>query len=252
MLDTSNPFSALKLVSWMVWKIPSRRPTKMAEFSHTEAGSSLDMMDAAEEASSPALRRKFFRHAIDEFRHARLFAARSVALSSNKHAVAVLEDSEYATSHGIRGKSSLYGSLGETEFLAFVWLHECKGANQFAIYSELMKRDAASSAMFAEICRDEQFHISYSRRELERIESAGGAAEVRAALRRLRLRGAREEFLRISRGFGDFVAGVWLLLIYLAVFGPFVVLARRSVGSSGIVATPGSLARARAGAGLQG
>jgi hypothetical protein len=115
-----------------------------------------------------------------------------------------------------------------------------------------MKRDPVSSAMFSEICRDEQFHIAYSRSELDRIERARGTHEVRSALRRLRRRGAREEFLRLSRGFGDLMAGVWLLVIYFVICGPFVALARRSVGSSGIVATPGSLARARADAGFQG
>ena len=115
MLDQSNPFTALRLVSWIVWKIPSRRPMKMAGFSHTEAGSSLDMMDAAEEASLPDLR-EVLCHALDEFRHARLFAERSLALSQNARAADVLEDPEYTASHGIRGEASLYKRLGETEF----------------------------------------------------------------------------------------------------------------------------------------
>jgi rubrerythrin len=252
MLDESNPFTALRLVSWIVWKIPSRRPLKMAGFSHTEAGSSLDMMDAAEETSSPDLRKKFFRHALDEFRHSRLFSERALALSSGTRAADVLEDPEYTASHGIRGEESLYKRLGETEFLGFVWLHERQGAKQFEIYADLMKQDPKSSAMFAEICNDEKFHVEYSRRELDRIEAANRAPEVAKAIRRLRLRGAREAFLRFSHGFGNFMAGFWLLIVYFAVIGPFTLLARGSIAAPGLIPTPGSLTRARAEARVQG
>jgi len=252
MLDQSNPAAALRFVSWIVWKIPSRRPMKMAGFSHTEAGSSLDMMDAAEEATRPDLRKKFFRHALDEFRHARLFSERARALSAGAQVADVLEDSEYAASHGIRGETSLYKSLGETEFLAFVWMHERQGAKQFDIYSDLMKHDPPSSAMFAEICRDEEFHVEYSKRELDRIETAGRKPEVDKAVRRLRIRGAREAFLRMSHGFGNMMAGIWLLAVYVLVFGPVTFLARKSAQVGGFIATPGSLARARAEAGVQG
>lgn len=253
MLAQSNPFTALGLISWIVWNIPSRRPIKMAEFSHTEAGSSLDMMDAAEETPSAHLRKKFFRHALDEFRHSRLFAERSLALSSDNHAATVLEDAEFAASHGIRGEASLYSRLGETEFLAFVWLHEQQGARQFAIYSDLMKQDAVSSGMFAEICSDEKFHVDYSRQELDGVTArANGASEVKAAIRRLRLRGFRESFLRMSRSFGDIMASLWLLLIYLLVIGPFSLLAKAPTETERFIRTPGSLTRARAEAGIQG
>ena len=76
-------FGTFWLASWFVWKIPSRRATKLAEFSHTEEGSSLDMMAAAEaESVRPNLRRKFFLHALDEHKHARWFADRATTLSA--------------------------------------------------------------------------------------------------------------------------------------------------------------------------
>lgn len=252
MLDQSNPFTMLRLVSWIVWKIPSRRPLKMAGFSHTEAGSSLDMMDAAENAPTASLRKKYFRHALDEFRHSRLFHERAIALSHGGRTADMLEDAEYSASHGIRGEASLYERLGETEFLAFVWLHERQGARQFGLYANLMKHDAASSAMFAEICADEEYHVSYSRRELDRIEAEKGPREVSAAIRRLRFRRAREAFLRTSHGFGHVMAGLWLTAIYFGIVAPFSVAGRRSAHAAGLVATPGASARARAEFGVQG
>ncbi len=119
MTDKTNPFSSLWLISWIVWRIPSRRSMKMAEFSHTEAGSSLDMLAAAEATVRPDLRKKFFRHAMDEFRHARMFAERSLALSSGAKAADLLEDPEYLVAHGIRGEKSLYEELGRIRFPDF-------------------------------------------------------------------------------------------------------------------------------------
>jgi hypothetical protein len=252
MLDQTNPFTMLRLVSWVVWKIPSRRPLKMAGFSHTEAGSSLDMMDAAEFAPTPSLRKKYFRHAMDEFRHSRLFHERAIALSHGGRAADVLEDAEYTSSHGIRGETSLYERLGETEFLAFVWLHERQGARQFDLYADLMKHDPDSSAMFAQICADEEYHVSYSRRELDRIEAERGSAEVKRAIRRLRIRRAREAFLRASHGFSHLMAGLWLLAIYFAVVAPFSLGGRRTVQAAGFIPTPGASARSRAEFGVQG
>jgi len=252
MLDQSNPFTVLKLISWIVWKIPARRPMKMAGFSHTEAGSSLDMMDAAEEAETADLRKKFFRHALDEFRHARLFSDRSMALSRDTRAADVLVDAEYSMNHGIRGQTSLYKRLGEAKFLAFVWMHERQGAKQFAIYSELMRHDPVSSAMFAEICRDEEFHVAYSRQELDRIAKEKGSPAVDMAIRQLRFQGISESYLRVARSFGDIVAGFWLFLIFAIIMSPFSWFAKRPSANSSFVLTPGSMERARAEAGLQG
>jgi len=252
MLDQSNPFTALKIISWIVWKIPARRSFKMAGFSHTESGSSLDMMEAAEETDSPDLKKKFFRHALDEFRHARLFAERSLALARTTQVADILVDPEYSALHGLRNERSLYRQLGETNFLAFVWMHESQGAKQFAIYSELMKHDPISSAMFAEICRDEEFHVAYSRQELDRIATLKGSSEVNTAIRRLRLRRMRDSYLRMARSFGDLVASLWLFLIFTVIMAPFALIQKRASSRSDFVSTPDAMTRARAEIGFQG
>ena len=253
MTDKANTLSPLWLISWVVWRIPARRPMKMAQFSHTEAGSALDMLAAAEAAPTPDLRKKFFRHAMDEFRHARMFAERSLALSEGAKAAEMLEDPEYLVSHGINGEKSLYEELGELDFLTFVWLAEQQAGRQFAVYRHLMKEDPKSYEMFTTICHDEAYHAEYARRELDRISRKTGRKAIRNSARRFRLRRLRDAFLRQTHSFGQVMASVWLLALYVAAFGS-VSLFTRSLTSSkhGYTPTPGSLSRARTEAGVQG
>ncbi len=242
MILEKSPSRLLWLLSWVVFRIPGRPARKMAEFSHTEAGSALDMIAATEQTSRPELRVKFFRHALDEHKHARLFAQRAVALSGDDDRTrAVVEDSTFMVSRGIRGKEPLYGKLSDVEFFAFVWVHEMVGARQFDIYAKLMQDDAVSAAMFSEIGRDERFHIAYSRAELDRMIAEGRGREVRRAIFLTRLRRMRNAWLRGSRNFGEFMSGIWLTVAYFAVVGPFALIARFTESSpKGFVATADS------------
>ena len=228
----------------MVWKlVPGRAATKMAEFSHTEAGSGLDMLAAVEETPRPELRARYFRHALDELRHSRMFRERAQAWALPRsqgrgRTQAVLEDAGYIASQGIRSNESLFQQLGEREFLAFVWVHELRGAEQFDIYARILGGDEATAAMFAEIAKDERFHISYSRAELDRLAKAGEHAEVRTAIFRVRARRLWQGWLRLTRDFGNFMAGIWLGILYVFLLGPFSFAARREVRVGGIV-SPG-------------
>jgi bacterioferritin (cytochrome b1) len=212
-------------VSAVIWRLPGRAAVKMADFSHTEAGSSLDMLAAAELTSRPDLRRKFFRHCLDEYRHARLFAQRALALAGRRgRAHAVLEDANYIPAHGIRGGRSLYETLGELQFLGFVWLHELRGARQFDVYTKLMADDPLSARMFESIAHDERFHIQYSRKELDKLRASGLGLQVAWAILRVRTRRLTDAWLRFGHGFGHFMASGWLALIYLVVLAPFAAL----------------------------
>jgi hypothetical protein len=227
MILEKRPSRWLWVMSWLVFRIPGRPAAKMAEFSHTEAGSALDMIAATELTSRPDLRAKFFRHALDEHKHARLFAQRAIALSREDDRVrALVEDSTFILSRGIRSKEPLHAQLSDAEFFAFIWIHELAGARQFDVYSSLMERDEASASMFGEIGRDERFHIAYSRGELDRMIADGRGAEVRKAIFLTRFRRARNAFLRGSRRFGDVMSGVWLTIAYFVVLGPFALIAR--------------------------
>jgi hypothetical protein len=226
------PFLALSWVIWRLW--PGRAATKMAEFSHTEAGSGLDMLAATEETVRPELRARYFRHALDELEHARLFRERAVALAPNRgRTQAVLDDTGYLAAHGIRGSESLLAQWGELRFLAFVWVAEKRGAEQFEVYASLLKDDLDTSHMFERIARDERFHIAYSRAELDRQAKAGHVWAVRMAVARVRLARAWEAWGRFAHGFGTAMAGLWLSLLYLLVIGPFSLAASREAAPSG-------------------
>ncbi len=215
-------------ISQLVWRIPGRGSKKMAGFSHTEAGSGLDMLSAAEETPRREMRAKYFRHALDELKHARMFKNRALALAGNRtdRTRAMLEDSSFIKEHGINQAESLFSQLGELEFLAFVWIAEKRGAQQFDVYADLMKDDAATREMFEEIADDERFHIAYSRTELDRYEAAGDSKQVKAAVGRVKRRRFLEAWLRFSVVLGDFMSRLWLGLLYVFVIGPSSIFAR--------------------------
>ena len=245
-------FGTFWLASWFVWKIPSCRATKLAEFSHTEEGSSLDMMAAAEaESVRPNLRRKFFLHALDEHKHARWFAERATTLSAGtgNPASRILDDVNYIRAHGIRGDTSLYQQYGIFEFLAFVWLQEAQAGRQFEVYGQLVKDDPVTAEMFERVREDEKFHTNYSRLELERLAQAGEQDKLRRAVRNVRLRGLKLTWLRLGRSISEFMAGIRLLLLYL-ILTPFGLAVRYfDKDIKGFIATPNArqqaLTRAR-------
>ena len=215
-------------LSWLIWMVvPGRASTKMAGFSHTEQGSGLDMLVAVEQTERRDLRRKYYRHALDEFRHSRMFAQRARALATSwSRADAVLQDSGFIQSQGINDKQSLFEALDEIDFLAFVWVHEKQGARQFALYADLLSDDEDTALMFSKIAKDERFHIAYSRQELDRYAAKGQATEVRNAVLRVQGRRLWQGWLRFGHDLGAFMSGLWLGLLYLVFLGPFSIIAR--------------------------
>lgn len=211
----------VRLVAPLVWRSPRRIARKLESFAATEAGSALDMLKAAELCPDPRLRRLFFRHALDEARHAGLFRdqARAVAPSVRRAA------SEYDLVHATR--QNLYERLGLLPFLAFVYVAERRGERQFRALAAHFRDDPALQALFQRIAKEERFHVAYARAQLRRLERNGRAREVRRALAAARLKRAWEAWRRAGRRLGDGVARVLLGLIYLVVLPLFVLFARR-------------------------
>lgn len=234
MMDAQGHSLLLRIVSAVVFRLPGRPAAKMAEFSHTEYGSGLDMLGAVQGCADPVLKRQYYQHALDELQHARLFRTRARELApSGSRAFTVAEDSARVHDQGIRTKDPLYSQLDETEFLAFVWVHERDGARQFQLYSELMADDPESVTMFARIAKDERFHIAYSRAELDRRAAEGQDRDVKAAVWRVKLRALKQLWLRFGRNLGNLMANLWLGLLYVLVMGPFALAARAREGSPG-------------------
>jgi rubrerythrin len=197
----------------LVWRSEARIARKLEGFAATEAGSALDMLKAAELTTDPRLCRLFFRHAMDEARHALLFreAARRIDPEARI--------STYQLIHAQR--QNLFQKLGLVDFLAFVHLAERRGEAQFrALQRHFAAREDLSS-LFARIAKDEQFHVAYSARLLRELQRAGRAKEVARALRRVQWTRLRDGWLRAGRILGDAVARVLLSLVYLVALPMF-------------------------------
>jgi len=210
----------LRAVAPVVWRGAAPVAARLEGFAATEAGSALDMLKAAELAEDPLLRRLFFRHAMDEARHARMFREAARALAEGGAPAA----NEYQLIHARR--QNLFAWLPLTEFLAFVHLAERRGELQFQVLQRHFQHEPGLERLFARIAKDERFHVTYSGRWLEARRREGGAGEVRAALLKVRARRAWESWRRAGRVLGDLTSRVLLGALYLVVLPLFVLLAR--------------------------
>jgi hypothetical protein len=253
MMDTKPDSALLRLVSRLVFRLPGRAAAKMAEFSHTEYGSGLDMLQATQLTTVKQRRKLYYRHALDELEHARLFRERVGRLpGTNARAHAILADHARVHEQGIHTKEPLFQQLDEPSFLAFVWVHERNGEHQFRTYADVWKDDADTSAMFQRIFQDERFHVSYSENELKRLDAQQPGLKRRVVLA-IRLKRLKEAWLRLGHVMGHAMASLWLGLAYVLLVGPFSLVARLAERSTGgfvdVTAEPGA---ATAGAAEQG
>jgi hypothetical protein len=207
----------------LVWGGRRRVARKLAGFAATEAGSSLDMLKAAELVSDAGLRRLFFRHALDEARHARLFADQAARLGAPP---AGRPRSDYDGARAAR--QDLFARLGLVRFVAFVYLAELRGELQFRALEGFFRRRGRFELadLFARIRRDERFHVRYSEDLLRRFRAEGQAAAVRRALARTRLGRAAAAWRGAGRIVGDVVGRAVLGAVYLVLLAPFALLTR--------------------------
>jgi hypothetical protein len=218
----------LRLLAPLVWRSERRIAAKLDGFASTEAGSALDMLKAAELTEDPKLRRLFFRHAMDEARHAQMFrlAARDVLLRIEDGRPSHRHGSEYNLIHATR--QNLFERMGLVRFIAFVYLAERRGELQFrALAAHFRQRERPELAdLFERIGKDEKFHVAYSRSLLRAFRREGRGREVLTALWHIRIVRARDAWLRAGRILGDAISRICMSLVYLLVLPPFVLLSR--------------------------
>src|SRR5258706_4060133 len=121
-----------RMTSGVVWRWPRREVRLLRSFARAEASSVLDMLLAARSTPSAARRAFYLRHALDEARHARMFAARADQLAVERGgtpAGAARADYE-----------ALFERLGEVAFLAFVHRGERRGRKQFEAHRDHFAR----------------------------------------------------------------------------------------------------------------
>lgn len=240
---TSTGRLLLRLIAPLVWRSEAKVAAKLEGFASTEAGSALDMLKAAELTDDPTLRRLFFRHAMDEARHAQLFreSARQLLLPSPR------PPSEYNLIHATR--QNLFERLGLVRFVAFVYLAEKRGELQFRALREHFRHHPALEALFLRVSRDEQAHIAYTDKLLSGWKESGQRGMVRRALWHVRLTRAWTAWRRSGRVFGDALSRLLLGILYWLVLPPFALLSRlvepERAGWQRRTAAPASLESAR-------
>ena len=108
--------------------------------------------------------------------------------------------------------------------LAFLHLSECTAARNFALYSSVLGQDLPTRALFDHILRDEEFHMRYSRAELDRI----APGRRRLLLWKARLRRMWKGYLRLATAIAGMIAAIILTLQYFLFLPPFALLAKRA------------------------
>ena len=201
------------------WRGDARTARKLAGFAATEAGSALDMLRAAELEPDARLRRLFFRHALDEARHARMFGERADRLAGGR-----ARGSDYDAIHALR--QNLYERLGPVRFVAFVHLAERRGLAHFEALARHFADQPALRALFETVGRDERFHVAYTAEVLDGWRRTGRSRAVRRALARVRFERAWDAWRRTGRRLGDALASALLGSTYFLVVSLFALLAR--------------------------
>lgn len=221
MIARAHPYELLlRIVAPLVWRSEAKIAAKLEGFAATEAGSALDMLKAAELTDDPRLRRLFFRHALDEARHAEAFRAEA----RRQLPVAVKLGSEYNLIRATR--QNLFQTLGLHRFVAFVFLAERRGEAQFRALSRHFRARPELAELFTRIGKDERFHVAYSQKLLEAWRREGRAGTVRLALLRVRGQRALEAWRRSGRVIGDLLSQLLLGIVYFLLL-PLVALVQR-------------------------
>ena len=224
MIALTESTFVLRLAAPLVWRSERKIAMKLMGFSATEHGSALDMMRAAEHTGDADCRRLFFRHALDEHRHARRFAelARRIDTTTTVRS----HERHHAE------PQDLYRRLGPTRFLAFVHLSESQAERQFQTLARHFERAKNPHApvlhtLFSELAREEHVHVAYSRHLLAK-GFAGDERLVDKALRRERRALAWAAWKRAGFRIGDRLVALLMLILFIAVLPPFSLIARLS------------------------
>lgn len=243
------------------WSDPHRSLLSLEAFAETEEDGGHDLELARERVTDQRLVDHLRRHAGDELRHARMFSERAAELAKAQgrrpgakneelgRAFDLSEQRDFAQNplapsplargdlaevdgHGFF-RSGLFDEHGEVGYLAMVHVAEKRAAHLFARHERAARaaRDARTAAIFADILRDEKYHVAWTGKALDRWRSEGRAAEVDRALKDA----SRGRFIASWRRLGlrsasGFVR-VLLVVSFATVLAPFGLLARLTARS---------------------
>jgi len=232
MIDQTLPLHpgvklAVRAAAPWAWRTPERVAKKLRGFSATEAGSALDMLKAAELTEDPELRRLFFKHAMDEARHAAMFRRAAQRISPTL----TRDGSAYA--HIPATRQNLLAELGLVPFVAFVHHAESQAQAHFGSLIRHFKDDTHLRDLFTQIEKDERFHTAYSAKILRGWIDQGMAVQVRRARWKIRWQRGWQAWRRWGRRIGDLLTQALLAAVYILVLPPFVLIQRLSEDRNG-------------------
>jgi hypothetical protein len=214
----------LKPIHRWVWRDPLRRAYKLLAFAETEADGGRDLARAAEMTPDANLRRLYIRHAMDEQRHAEMFRRRGRTMLSTLRRRQAVANANWLSP----GERSIDGVVVEKDndeaLLALLHLSERAAAARFAIYRDVLGHDPDTRAVFTRILRDEVFHMSYSRQELERIAPRRHGLRLWAA----RLHRIWKAYLRVATAIAGVIGTCVLAIQYFVLLPWFALLAKRA------------------------
>lgn len=238
MIALSESSLVLKLSAPIAWRGEHKVAQKLHGFAATELGSALDMRRAAELAPDAECRRLFFRHAMDEHRHATRFAE----LARRIDPTASVRARERAHAE----PADLYRRLGHVRFLAFVHLSETQAERQFHAVAAHFARARSPfaptlSVFFAELAREEHVHVAYSRYLLAQcFPEASRARKVERALSRERRALAWSAWKRAGFRLGDGAIALLMAVLFIGVLPLFALVSRLHKPEPGWVAAHGA------------
>lgn len=146
----------------------------------------IDLVEAAQLTPDAERAALYLRHAEDESRHAQIFLSESKRLA---------EQHQLTPMGPLRADTeSLFRTLGEPAFAAFVALGETRGALQFEAYRDHFEArgDARMAALFKRILEDETRHELQARTFTEALSAHPGRLRLAMRIRRLRAAYARQ------------------------------------------------------------
>ncbi len=186
----------------------ARTAKRLFVFALAEQESMLELRAAAALCDSPQRRALYLRHALDEERHAAMFAAHSAELRR------ALGKSPWGAPRA--ASEDLYAKLGEPGFLAFVHAGERKGRTQFTHYARYFERrgEPKLRALFTALVSDEQGHEDYTLRLLRETEGQGRPAQRK--LLRVRAWEALRTWRRAGQGLAGAVYFVLMSVLYVS------------------------------------
>jgi rubrerythrin len=205
-----------------VWSDARRRAAKLLRFAEREVDGGRDLARAAELTRDALLRRLYLRHAQDEARHAELFRRRGRELYASVAPSGAAFEANWLAP-GERGLDDLrVEDQSDAEVLAFLHLSEKAAAGRFALYRDVLA-DAATREVFSDVLQDEAFHMSYTHKQLARIEPRPGGRLWRARASRF-----WKAYLRVALAAASAIGTLFLLAQYFVLLPLFALLAKRS------------------------